>query len=481
MPFEERNNALPDTQSVANENNEFGSGANIRGYKETLDGIMKFLIGGNARRGKNPVKRKSLLEGAAVTEKDELRDSLNGMKKFMTGMKTFDPEFLERLTQCLEKLDPKLQRSVNSQWERFKAFAESGGNTLRIDWVPCKSHSNLLKWTENNCTIQAYGNTPIWEPCNYSSNVAYYHSTLEICSKKQWAMPKESINAIGKSYASMALASALYHASMVEDSVDERVNDLITWIVYQEGIKLLPTDKKSIVHELSPTPRNTSAISMVDYIMNMYIESSYKEWGTVIRAADFPDLGRVMSAATTMLIGIVLPQDQFSLTSLRVIIPFLMDLFKLKISSETKEFITKEYIPAIWPAIGKMRENMPTKVINKLFKKFVGTMIKFLYAFLWQEKVVKKSLLLQPFIVHLGGKFLPMINDLASTLTSFEYSSPAFQTGKNFYPGQETWLNKGGCDAWNAHAKWHLQSGIALPDFAFVFDEVYRLINTYGI
>ena len=90
-------------------------------------------------------------------------------------------------------------------------------------------------------------------------------------------MPKESINAIGKSYASMALASALYHASMVEDSVDERVNDLITWIVYQEGIKLLPTDKKSIVHELSPTPRNTSAISMVDYIMNMYIESSYKE------------------------------------------------------------------------------------------------------------------------------------------------------------------------------------------------------------
>ena len=89
-----RNNALPDTQSVANENNEFGSGANIRGYKETLDGIMKFLIGGNARRGKNPVKRKSLLEGAAVTEKDELRDSLNGMKKFMTGMKHLTQNFL---------------------------------------------------------------------------------------------------------------------------------------------------------------------------------------------------------------------------------------------------------------------------------------------------------------------------------------------------------------------------------------------------
>ena len=47
---------------------------------------------------------------------------------------------------------------------------------------------------EVNCTVQEYGQIPIWEPCNYASNMAYYHTVTELCARRQetWSMPEES-------------------------------------------------------------------------------------------------------------------------------------------------------------------------------------------------------------------------------------------------------------------------------------------------
>ena len=50
------------------------------------------------------------------------------------------------------------------------------------------------KWFEENCTMQEYGNIPIWEPCNYASNIAYYHTTTEICYRQEWNMPSDAGN-----------------------------------------------------------------------------------------------------------------------------------------------------------------------------------------------------------------------------------------------------------------------------------------------
>ena len=36
---------------------------------------------------------------------------------------------------------------------------------------------------------------------------------------------------------------------------DVRVDDLFAWIVYQEGVKNLPTDNPFIIYELSLEPR----------------------------------------------------------------------------------------------------------------------------------------------------------------------------------------------------------------------------------
>ena len=65
---------------------------------------------------------------------------------------------------------------------------------------------------------------------------------------------------------------------------------------------------------------------------------------------------------------------------------------------------------------------------------------------------------------------LPVLNAAASDLTTFKYSSPTFQKGLNKYPG-ENW-----CNPLIPHAKWHLESSIALVDFVFLADEIHRII-----
>ena len=72
-----------------------------------------------------------------------------------------------------------------------------------------------------------------------------------------------------------------------------------------------------------------------------------------------------------------------------------------------------------------------------------------------------------------GADLIPWVNQLATSLTTFQHSNLKFQSGKNMYPGQEK--------CWHSpHALWHLESSIAILDFVFLADELHRLINTYA-
>ena len=78
---------------------------------------------------------------------------------------------------------------------------------------------------------------------------------------------------------------------------------------------------------------------------------------------------------------------------------------------------------------------------------------------------------LRPKVNEMGAALLPMVNVWATKLTTFQFSSPNFQLGTNFYPGESH------CNKWNPHAKWHLESSIALVDFVYLGDEIFRLLN----
>ena len=76
-------------------------------------------------------------------------------------------------------------------------------------------------------------------------------------------------------------------------------------------------------------------------------------------------------------------------------------------------------------------------------------------------------------IKYFGAKLVPLVNQLATSFTTFQHGNLKFQSGENMYPGQEK------CASQSSQALFHLESSIAMLDFVFLADEIHRLINTF--
>ncbi len=90
----------------------------------------------------------------------------------------------------------------------------------------------------------------------------------------------------------------------------------------------------------------------------------------------------------------------------------------------------------------------------------------------YQEGLLGENTPTSPEANELGMAALPLINAYASRLTGFEYHDRLLQTGRDLYPGGE-WCNV----APIPHAKWHLQTAIALTDLVFAADELAKILK----
>ena len=61
------------------------------------------------------------------------------MQRLMTGSEYHNMQFYNSLVKCLNDTDPILYESVNAQWEKFRGYAETGGNRPEKDpWYSCE-------------------------------------------------------------------------------------------------------------------------------------------------------------------------------------------------------------------------------------------------------------------------------------------------------------------------------------------------------
>jgi len=68
----------------------------------------------------------------------------------------------------------------------------------------------------------------------------------------------------------------------------------------------------------------------------------------------------------------------------------------------------------------------------------IGVIIKLLYAFLFQEKVIPLKLFKKPWVISIGGHNVRNVNAIADSLTGFEQTDWNTVHSKNIYPGQDT-------------------------------------------
>ena len=139
----------------------------------------------------------------------------------------------------------------------------------------------------------------------------------------------------------------------------------------------------------------------------------------------------------------------------------------LGVPEEEKEFFLLTYLPEL-EAITDLH---PLTTLEKaeLLENTAGTVMKLLFAFLWQEDTIDLNGLNEtPQANEAGAAFLPVFNKFANNLTLWDLNVQDVQLGGG-YPGSV------GCNNLIPHAKWHLQTAASLSDMARLVDFILYL------
>ena len=239
---------------------------------------------------------------------------------------------------------------------------------------------------------------------------------------------------------------------------DVMSNDLFTYVIHQAAVANIPYDP--IIHDLSYTPREISGEEIVDLWLDMFETLPVEEWYDAAESFNvMPSIQRSFGGIFGYISGLLFDAE----TAISVTTPFLD---ALGVSAEDKAFFLEDYLPLIQ----NTTENVKISLLEKaeLMESTAGTVIKLMYAFLWQEQIDLGGANLTPEANAFGAALLPHINAYANNLTSWDHYVEDVQMGTG-YPGS------GWCNDIIPHAKWHVQTAAALGDVARLMDEVLRL------
>ena len=110
-------------------------------------------------------------------------------------------------------------------------------------------------------TLVTFGeeNMIIYEPCNYASNIAFYHAAIRACNYN-WTIDESKVTAVKRNMATMGAGSSFWHGShtFVGYSFDNQMISAIAYLAHQSIVDNLGGDS-SILKELSDTPRNLTS------------------------------------------------------------------------------------------------------------------------------------------------------------------------------------------------------------------------------
>ena len=382
------------------------------------------------------------------------------LEQLMTGNQQFDRDEYNFLRTCMDGFDSSLVASQDAAWQGIINYWNSNGTTDDA-WG-----SRNTQYMEHNVTQTNILNMTIYEPCDYSSNFAYYHDVTEFCLRKTsgspFSLPDEYVRAFGMSFSGLAMGSSFMHMShtVLGHQQDNWSIRVISYLIHQASLSSLP-DVPSILTDFAATPRAENALEITDNFMNMYLNMPVEEWFQHTASIDVPDyyLSFAGLFSTIVTIG-------FSDEVVDKYIPILADAFSLP--DEYLDYIMNIYLPEIRNLTSSL--NLGIVQRTKFVENALSATLKLIYSFLWQEeRLTSNPIFLNETVNTWGAEMIPVLNSFLNSYNSFEYFETNFQDAVDVYPG-DFW-----CNLVIPHAKWHLESGIGLLDLTYVGDEVYRI------
>jgi hypothetical protein len=386
----------------------------------------------------------------------------DAMQELMTGEPEYDRVLFQELRECMSTFDPLLTTSQDSAWQGIINYWIMNG-TDYDHWG-----STDLVYMEKNVTTSDFLNMTVYEPCDYASNVAYIHPALELCKQVSagtvFNLPEDYINAIGKAFVSLVMGSSFMHLSHTnlggqQDTWSIRV---LSYLIHQGSISNLPASP--IVRDFSSEYRNLTSLELADEFQKMYLNLPVEEWLDHTYEFDIPDYYVSFAGIFSNVMTLV-----FSPEFVDHWAPIFMSAFGLQ--QEYQDFIMDEYLPEI----RNLTQNITLGPVDetRFFEDGITTVLKLIYAFLWQEEILTDNpIFLSECLNEIGYEYLPIVNTRLNEINTFDYFNLDFQNGTDVYPG-DFW-----CNPVIPHAKWHLESAVGLLDLTYLADYMFVLLDS---
>jgi hypothetical protein len=102
------------------------------------------------------------------------------------------------------------------------------------------------------------------EPCNYASNIAYYHSALRVCEYPKWNFNLAQRRAIKRGFVTLAAGSAFMHGSHSNLGMDydNSAISVITYTAYQALVEKLNATSNILLYLANKT--EIEALNLTD-------------------------------------------------------------------------------------------------------------------------------------------------------------------------------------------------------------------------
>ena len=287
---------------------------------------------------------------------------LNAMQQLMTGSSEyFDAPFLNALKDCFDKTEPDLRDANNRAWQGLVDYFDNNG----YGSDPWGSRNG--SWYEYDPRVQNFHNMTIYEPCNYASNMAYYHDATEMChNEDKFSMTRDSYVAIIQSFSFMAFASSVMHGSNTRlGEIDGHNIGVLLYAIHQAHIEnLRALGASSIITDLKSTNRALTGVEMARSMSDMFLTMPVSQWRSHFKAMDRPPYDLTFASIIVSVLSLTLDNQQLgnifqsqsfvdlgSLISIiehgtvDFLVPALMDIFDLK--QDQRDFILNQYLPEV--------------------------------------------------------------------------------------------------------------------------------------
>ncbi|KAF2352050.1 hypothetical protein FHG87_017196, partial [Trinorchestia longiramus] len=384
---------------------------------------------------------------------------LDDMHKMMDGNSAgIDREFYGKIQQCFQTFDD-LGAWQNEAWQGMIDFWELRNTPEGETWGVFKA------FLEKNATVTPILGMEIQQPCNYASNMVFYHVFNELCDRKQngksFNLPTKYVNLLAKAVASIAFSSSFYHGTdtVLGDQQDIAGIVMFVYSIHQALVEKLPTTS-SVVRQLSSTQRPLSSAELMESHIEMHQSTPVQKWNSHTEALDLPPMRLVFAGVIATLLTAI------SETVVDMALPSLLGAFN--VTETDTQFLNEKFIPEIKNAFSGVR--LTSKQRSQVARITLAFLLKQLYAFFWQETFFINPLTPHPLVNSIGPKQLSKVNKVANYINGFEYFNQNLQAGRDVYPGE------GSCNKRIPHAKWHIESALGLLDLVYVTDEVYGML-----